>query len=467
MSLLAFKAIDYGADRIPDKFWEKIPGGFFATADDKNKKNKQKKQKDGKNRTRSEDRDKQRGRRRSHRATSPPTDYSDYSAYDDTDYESDRNRQRQQRRRRTRSLGRSPSNGRPFSRGREREQNRSLDGSGEYEAMDRGPQYPPPPAGDYRPYNPADYAQPGPGNDSYHRRANSAIPDYGYQPQVNTLSRSRSYTAASAPPSTPVNLRRRALTARPASGLSIPLFPRDSPNLQALICRSPFETCYSPSYDPPMATVLSRTQTPHILTPTNSPQPSTAQSRYTPNNYSPTHNEYSSYAPHEYQPPNPEAYNPSPAPYHAPGNTYPSPPPLYRHQSRSQPSLPQYPHPSTALIARPEDADDSSQRHHRHGEGQRHRARSADPNKKSPLRSRSRMADELRHRFDGLGFDKKDLKDRNLAASVGGALAGGLAGRKIASRGGHGSSGKEMLSTIAGAAIGALSGRELERVYER
>jgi hypothetical protein len=35
MSVLALKAIDYGAEQIPDKFFEKIPGGFFTPAEKK------------------------------------------------------------------------------------------------------------------------------------------------------------------------------------------------------------------------------------------------------------------------------------------------------------------------------------------------------------------------------------------------------------------------------------------------
>lgn len=51
-----------------------------------------------------------------------------------------------------------------------------------------------------------------------------------------------------------------------------------------------------------------------------------------------------------------------------------------------------------------------------------------------------------------------DLNDKNLAASVGGALAGGLAGRAV----GHGT-----LSTLIGAGIGAIGGREFEKRHEK
>lgn len=50
------------------------------------------------------------------------------------------------------------------------------------------------------------------------------------------------------------------------------------------------------------------------------------------------------------------------------------------------------------------------------------------------------------------------MHDKNLAASVGGALAGGLAGRAL----GHGT-----LSTLIGAGIGAFGGRELEKKHEK
>ena len=47
MSVLAFKAIGYGAEQIPDKFFEKIPGGFFTPAEKKQRKDaRDKKEKD-------------------------------------------------------------------------------------------------------------------------------------------------------------------------------------------------------------------------------------------------------------------------------------------------------------------------------------------------------------------------------------------------------------------------------------
>jgi outer membrane lipoprotein SlyB len=49
-------------------------------------------------------------------------------------------------------------------------------------------------------------------------------------------------------------------------------------------------------------------------------------------------------------------------------------------------------------------------------------------------------------------FDSMDLREKSLAASVGGALAGGFAGRSL---------GKSRLTTLAGAAAGALGARQI------
>jgi uncharacterized protein YcfJ len=54
---------------------------------------------------------------------------------------------------------------------------------------------------------------------------------------------------------------------------------------------------------------------------------------------------------------------------------------------------------------------------------------------------------KMRERFDD-GF----LREGGLAATVGGALAGGLAGRQL---------GKSRLTALAGAAAGALGGKTL------
>ena len=111
----------------------------------------------------------------------------------------------------------------------------------------------------------------------------------------------------------------------------------------------------------------------------------------------------------------------------------------------------QYPDHQVASYEPPprHDSTASSRHHRRHDDDRRHRARSADHRR----RSQSRVTDKFRERFDNF-----DLKDKNLAASVGGALAGGMAGRAV----GHGT-----LSTLAGAAIGAFGGRELEKRHEK
>lgn len=54
---------------------------------------------------------------------------------------------------------------------------------------------------------------------------------------------------------------------------------------------------------------------------------------------------------------------------------------------------------------------------------------------------------KVRERLDGM-----DLRERGLAATVGGALAGGLAGRQL---------GKSRLTSLVGAAAGALGGRAI------
>jgi hypothetical protein len=231
--------------------------------------------------------------------------------------------------------------------------------------------------------------------------------------------------------------------------------------MSALLCRSPFETSFSPSFEPPLATILHKSST-------NSPQPSaphpsTAQARYTPSGYNgpppsapnpPLNQDYNPYSPREYTPPVPDNYSPNPAQYRAPGNNYPSPPPLYRQQSRSQPVLGEHAYEDNQLIYPEPPKDPSSHRHrHSHRDGRHQRARSAGHHG----RSCSRVTDQLRDRFENLDLPDK-LHDKGLAASVGGALAGGLAGRAV---------GKGTLSTLVGAAIGGFGGSELEKRRER
>ncbi|KAF2741140.1 hypothetical protein EJ04DRAFT_518315 [Polyplosphaeria fusca] len=458
MSVLAFKALSVAADKIPDRIFESLPGGYFTPGEKKKTKTNRRPLIDNRDNrsSRSEHRHSERDRRRSHRERTPPTDYSDASAYDDTDYEKE---YRKQRRRRARSLGGNSSRSRSYSRGRHH--HRNLDGQ-QAPDMDRsdrgrgGPDFPPPPTSEYKPYNPADYAAPAAGaaaagvaagTDYYDRRTSSARPDYdyGYPSQVNTAFRPRLASAPLLSPLGPLPLPPMGMN-RPPSNLSYTPF---SSTLNALTCPgSPFQTLFSPSYEPPAAYLLQQSGT-------NSPQPrpgtghSSFAARYTPSaGYNPSPVNAS------VPPPNPgyTPYNPAEYAYTAPGNTYASPPPFYRQESRSQPSLAPNSNnqmaPYNDAYGRHGSTSSSRRRHHHQGDDKVHRARSADHR-----RSRSRVTDQVRDRFDSL-----DTREKDLAASAAGALAGGLVGHKL----GHGT-----LSTLVGAAIGGLGGRELEKRHEK
>jgi hypothetical protein len=474
MAALALKAVGYGAEKIPDSLFEKIPGGFFTPAERK----KIKKNRDD-DRRRSEQRHSDR-RRRSHRDRTPPTDYSDYSGYDDTDYEKEY--RKKQSRRRAKSLGRSYSHSRSLSRGR-RPAREDTDLDGEMDRAERGPEFLPPPTSEYRPYNPQDYApaaaatNPAVSNQYYDqydgRGPSSAMPEYGYPSQVNSASppRFRSATVGAVPtlltptsansnssPSPYANLFPfKSMSSSPINYSSSSLL-LNSPTRYALqSCTSPFQRAFSPSYEPPLAALLYRSVTD---SPQPQPQPmnthasvSSSAARYTPasayaqapvTTVAPPSATYPPYNPADYASPSPT--NRAPVGYH------PTPPPFYRQESRSQPSLPQYPHPTDhlAYLEPPSRQGSTSSSHRRrHGDGKHHRTRSADHHG----RSSSRVTDRLRDRFENL-----DMADKNLAASVGGALAGGAAGRAI---------GKGTLSTIVGAAIGGLGGREFEKRHEK
>jgi hypothetical protein len=459
MSVLALKALDYGADKLPDRIFEAIPGGFFTPDHKKHPKSKTNRRPLRDTRSKSELRD-DRGRRRSQRERTPSSDSLGHSSDDDRYHE--RDQRRQGRRRRVQSLGRSLSRSVSRSLSRGRHQQRSSGFDGEYDdgaQMDRGPQFPPPPLSEYRPYNPQEYASPPPLGAPYYpyRRAPSATQDHGYPPQVNTTFRTRSATlpaARSAP--TPLQILRSKHLSRSPSNVSAPLLPLSpfptSPTMESLRTGTPLGASFSPSYEPPLAALLSRPAT-------NSPQPtSQTAARYTPGaGYAPSPVNVNSPIPpapnNVYAPYNPADYASSDTGYLAPGNTYPSPPPFYRQSSRSQPSLAQYPHLNNQVAAYDSPPDrhgsSSSSRRHRHKDDRRHRARSASQHG----RSRSRVTDKFRDRFESM-----DLHDKNLAASVGGALAGGLAGRAV----GHGT-----LSTLIGAGIGAFGGREFEKRHDK
>jgi hypothetical protein len=454
MSVLALKGLAYGAEKIPDRLFEKIPGGFFTPAE---KKKIDKKRRDSRERrNKSEQRGSERHRRRAERDRTPPSDYSDHSAYDDSDYE--RELRRKERRRRARSLGRSDS--RSLSRGRHPNRGRDQDLEDEMdraERAERAPRFDPPPREEYRPYDPRDYASQPPAtgpsvaadgyHDPYDRRASTAVPDYGYPPQVNTPFRSRSATVPlrRPPPSPSPLLRRRCTTCRTPSNLSMPpIFMPSTPNLETLRSSTPLGAAFSPSYEPPLAALLSR----HSTNP-NQP-PSATAARYTPAGYAPSPVK----AP---VPPPTQGYAPyNPADY-APPSEGPraAPPAFYRQRSNSQPSIPQYPPANTQLAPYVEplpirQGSSASSHRHRHGDGKHHRARSAGHHRRSRDES---VADKVRDRFENL-----DIHDKNLAASVGGALAGGFAGQKM----GHGT-----LSTLIGAGIGAFGGSEMEKRLDK
>lgn len=391
MAALALKAIDYGAEKIPDKFFESIPGGFF-TPQEKKEIRDRNRDRNRDRRHRSEQRQNDRDRRRSQRDRTPPTDYSDHSGYDDTDYEREREHRDKQQRHRAKSAGGDYTHTKSQNRGRHNQRTSDLDGEYGYPDMDRndrGPEFPPPPASEYRPYNPAEYVAPAAATgaamgNAYYNQAPSPVvgPEYSYssQPQGS--------------------------------------YPQPAPSTAAA------------RYTPANA---------YTHSPVNANAPIPPSSPYPP------------YNPADYTSQPPGSYSPNPA-YRAPGNAYASPPPFYRQQSRSQPSLAEYPPPENTLTYNEPPSQlgsTSSSRHHRHGDGKQHRARSADHHK----RSRSRVADKFRDRFDNF-----DGRERGLAASVGGALAGGLAGRAV----GHGT-----LSTLAGAAIGAFGVREFEKRHEK
>ncbi|KAF2083207.1 hypothetical protein K490DRAFT_70043 [Saccharata proteae CBS 121410] len=184
MASLALKAIAYGADKIPDKFFESIPGGYYKPKEEKERerrdRRKHRKDRDSKDKRRSHSE----GRHRKRSPSPSDTEY-DQSDYPETDEESDHDRRRSRRRGRDRDRDRAhdkkdrttalaeeeeflelppPKNARSKSLGR-----------------DNRPYYPPHPKLDtsqpapgappvqvrpfengehspYRPYNPAEYA---------------------------------------------------------------------------------------------------------------------------------------------------------------------------------------------------------------------------------------------------------------------------------------------------------------------
>jgi hypothetical protein len=329
------------------------------------------------------------------------------------------------------------------------------------------PYFPPPPTSEYKPYNPQEYAA-SPGPDHVVPSATNA---YGYSPQVNTFLPifPRATLATTPEHPTPVNSSPLLLRSQTMSNSPSP-FSFHPRLLHTLSRGSPVSTAFAPSYDPPLAAMLHRPLT-------NTPKPAHAQpsygqhdgvrsssaARYTPGpGYAPSPTVNTS-AP---IPPPPVASNSPNNPYnpadYARSNAgyQPDQPSFNRRRSTSQPSFapgseapyPTYTPPSAgqqqvAAYNEPSSRRGSTKPRREH----RHRARSADTNSysqssKDRPRSNSRMA-KVRDRFDNM-----EVREKGLAASVGGALAGGFAGRSL---------GKSRLTTLAGAAAGALGARTL------
>jgi len=465
MAALALKAISYGAEQIPDKFFEKIPGGYFTPAEQREiEKKRRNKGRSDKGRHRSEEPSK---RRSSRRERSPPTEYSDYYT-EDSEYEREKE-QRKRERRRAKSAAKASS--RSLSRGRHSRHDSDLDEqySDTRDMAQSGqgqPYFPPPPTSEYRPYNPQEYA-PSPVQD--HRP--SATPAYGYSPQVNNFSSFRRVTLATMPEHpTLAHSCPPMVGGRSKSSSTSPF--SFQPHLRETLSRgSPVHTAFIPSYEPPLAALLQRPVT-NVPKPA-APQPygatqdyghyegSRAAARYTPDaGYTP------SSAVDAPIPPPPVGSNSPMNPYHhtdfpANGTDYqPSPPPFNRQRSNSQPpfapmSNPAYPTYPTASREQVVPYAESSPRRDstRHRRDNRHRARSVDSHSHNSRSSKDRRrGDDSRMTKMRDRFDSMDLREKGLAASLGGALAGGFAGRSL---------GKSRLTTLAGAAAGALGARQV------
>lgn len=182
MASLALKAIAYGAERIPDRVFEAIPGGYFTPQEKKDIKKQRKKRAD-------KHRDSSSGRR-SHRPHTPPDKFSDYSPSEDSDAYDDRGQRRRSRRH---SLSGSLSRSGDKRQSKQEQKEREWE---EIERVERGEpetSYPPLPTSESyappRPYNPADYAPAGAAagaavaNEYYDRQAPPAGHEYQYPAQ--------------------------------------------------------------------------------------------------------------------------------------------------------------------------------------------------------------------------------------------------------------------------------------------
>jgi hypothetical protein len=447
MSVLAFKAISYGAEQIPDKFFEKIPGGFFTPAEKKKiKEGRDRRSRERAERHKSEERG---SKRSSRRARSPQSEYTDDSEYDDTDDERAQTRRKKDRSRRAKSVGRSSS--RSLSRGRHNRRNSGFDGDNR-DMAHAGQEEP------YRPYNPQDYA-PAPAQGDY--RPTSVSQPYGYPAQVNNFSRFRSATVPTVPTmaafSTPVNSPKTCppmLMRRPLSNQPF-FFPTQSTPLNLLSRGTPVSASFSPSTEPPLAALFSRPLT-------NTPKPAAAQPYPAPpaagqhDAYPPTFTNpnyaagqrHSSVSAAKYTPgpgyaPSPmmahastvpppagtasayPAYNPAEYSAKARDNAYASPPPFNRQRSNSQPSYAPYttyipPSEDQRLTAydannQPPPGRHSSTKPRRE---HRHRARSADTHSSS-------RRDHDDHRRSGSRMTKVHGSAREGAGGYGGRCVGG------------------------------------------
>ncbi|KAF3008960.1 hypothetical protein E8E13_011442 [Curvularia kusanoi] len=394
MSVLAFKAVGYGAERIPDKFFEKIPGGFFKPEEDKKKGKK--------NRSPPED-ERRRSRERSRREHSPENGHLDYSSQES---EFDEDTQRRDRRRRK-------STSRSLSRGRDKE--RSEYTGGEYSDRDmahtdRGhdqvPYFPPPPTSEYAPYGSQEYAS-RPSQGDY--RPTSAQPQSGYpsQPSYNQGYQSQ-------PP-----INRQDGTSPPAVAYGDEAAHRyeeiqHAKAGQTYQPRSTSAARYTPGpgYAPsPVAMPTAPIPPPPVGV--NSP-PTGVNAPYAPYN--------------------PATFNSQNPAYQVP-NGYASPPPINRQQSRSQPSFEQdqryssyNPRGSDQQVAMYNDHHSPSRRSSTKHDRREHRRRARSADSRSSRREKSRMSD-MRERFDDM-----DLRTKNLGATVAGAAAGALGGQAIATR---------------------------------
>jgi hypothetical protein len=418
MATLALKAINYGADKIPDKAFHAVPGGYFRpegeenplTGSKKTKKKKSKGKREDRHRSR-DDRDEENDKQRGDKSSKSQQQSSSESESEESDEE--QKVDSAPPRRRNRRYQRSSD----LDRGYNSDQGGTPDGY----HTNRGPPpgvdyFPPPPlqavdeANLYKPeaYNPHQYAEPSGDRDDYyegHPREHQPYDPVNYQQPVSFFQRQQ-YSYTDLPQPTMQDSGHRSSSAdryRPAN--------------------------YQPS-PPPAQTFV--------------PPPYIPHAQYQPQlqSYSPRPSQANALAPAvpPTQPqqlgyPNQMAIPPmqlSPPPL----NNYMAPVALARDISRS-PS----PHRHRSHDHRSSDRHHgTSSRDHRSRDRSRHRS-------KSHARSKSRR-DSVREKLE---------QNKDIGASALGALAGGLLGNEA----GHG-----RLSTLIGAALGGIGANIAEKKYE-